>query len=166
MLTSSWPLMTSALTRSTLTKSTGQTGSTSRWGPHVSDTGSMTSGPRVSGLGKRKRKRLTGATGLKEVRAGLGWTIGSACDGAGRLGSSGWTAQRIGLACWIGSRSRAGLDGRLGLVRNGSAGRLTWLSRLLLFASFSFSWSGGLGRRRPNFFFTSFFSFSPPSFPG
>ena len=98
MLMSSWPLMTLALTRSTLTKSIGQTGSTSRWGPHVSDTGLMTSGPLVSGLGKRERKRLKGATGLKEVRAGLGWTIGSARDGAGRLGSSGWTARWTGLA--------------------------------------------------------------------
>ena len=35
----------------------GQTGSTSRWGPHVSGNGSLTSGSRVSGLGKRKRKR-------------------------------------------------------------------------------------------------------------
>ena len=38
----------------------GQTGSTSRWGPHVSGTGSLTCGSRMSGLfkGKRKRTRL------------------------------------------------------------------------------------------------------------
>ena len=35
----------------------GQTGSTSRWGPHVSSTESQTGGSRVSGPGKRKRKR-------------------------------------------------------------------------------------------------------------
>ena len=35
----------------------GQTRSTSRWGPHVSGTESLTGGSRVSGPGKRKRKR-------------------------------------------------------------------------------------------------------------
>ena len=35
----------------------GQTGSTSRWGPRVSRTESLTGGSRVSGPGKRKRKR-------------------------------------------------------------------------------------------------------------
>ena len=34
----------------------GQTGSTSRWGPHVSGTESLTSGSRVSGPVKRKEK--------------------------------------------------------------------------------------------------------------
>ena len=34
----------------------GQTGSTSRWGPHVGGTGSLTSGPRVSGPLKEKEK--------------------------------------------------------------------------------------------------------------
>ena len=76
----------------------GSTRSTSRWGPHVSGTVSLTSWSRVSVGSKNKRKRLKGATGLKEVRAGLGWTIGSARDGAGRLGSSGWTARWTGLA--------------------------------------------------------------------
>ena len=33
-----------------------QTGSTSRWGPHVSGTESLTSGSRVSGPVKRKEK--------------------------------------------------------------------------------------------------------------
>ena len=46
----------------------GQTGSTSRWGPHVNGTESLTSGSRVSGLfkGKRKRERRKGVAGLKE----------------------------------------------------------------------------------------------------
>ena len=35
----------------------GQTGSTSRWGPPISGTGSLTSGSRVLGRVKRKRKR-------------------------------------------------------------------------------------------------------------
>ena len=34
----------------------GQTGSTSRWGPHVGGTESLTSGSRVSGPVKRKEK--------------------------------------------------------------------------------------------------------------
>ena len=34
----------------------GSTGSTSMWGPHVSGTESLTSGPRVSGPLKEKRK--------------------------------------------------------------------------------------------------------------
>ena len=35
----------------------GQTGSTSRWGPHVSGTGSLTSGSRVSGLTRKRKER-------------------------------------------------------------------------------------------------------------
>ena len=46
----------------------GSTGSTSVWGPHVSGTESLTSGCRVSGLGKRKRKKCKGGVnGLKEI---------------------------------------------------------------------------------------------------
>ena len=46
----------------------GKTGSTSRWGPHVSGTESLTSGSHVSGLfkGKGKRKRRKGVARLKE----------------------------------------------------------------------------------------------------
>ena len=48
----------------------GQTGSTSRWGPHVSGTESLTGGSHVSGPSKRKRKR--------EVEAVLGSKVGRA----------------------------------------------------------------------------------------
>ena len=49
----------------------GQTGSTSRWGPHVSSTESLIGGSRVSGSGKRKRKREAEAVlGSKVGRAG------------------------------------------------------------------------------------------------
>jgi len=49
----------------------GQTRSTSRWGPHVSGTESLTGGSRVSGPGKRKRKREAEAVlGSKVGRAG------------------------------------------------------------------------------------------------
>ena len=57
----------------------GQTRSTSRWGPHVSGTGSLTSGSRVSGPGKRKRKR--------EVEAILGSKVGRAGSTTHLLGS-------------------------------------------------------------------------------
>ena len=48
----------------------GQTGSTSRWGPHVSGTESLTSGSRVSGRfkGKKKKKRVVGLAGSKQIR--------------------------------------------------------------------------------------------------
>ena len=49
----------------------GSTGSMSRWGPHVSGTGSLTSGSRVSGLVKRKRKGLAVLTGSNSDWAGL-----------------------------------------------------------------------------------------------
>ena len=40
-----------------------QTGSTSRWGPHVSDTESLTNGSRVSGRFKEKKEKEQGSKG-------------------------------------------------------------------------------------------------------
>ena len=79
-----WALLTSALTKSTLTidRSTGSVGSGSQWSPSVSLTSDAYKwGPRVRLKPKGKGKRLQGLTGRKQA------------DGPSRLGSHEWAAR-------------------------------------------------------------------------
>ena len=91
-------MLTSSLTWSTLTKSTVN-GSTSMWGPRVSEAVSLTSGSRMSVWLKRKEKeKALGFLGSKGRQASSVWPEravgrfgGSAHDSAGRL--------RFGFGC-------------------------------------------------------------------
>jgi len=89
MLMSSWLLMTLALTWSTLTRSTGQQGSTARGqlGPQVSHSASLTGETHTSAPVKRKRKRekVNGLRGLKVSRPAqhspkARWLLHMECD--------------------------------------------------------------------------------------
>ena len=110
MLTSSWPLMTSALTWSN--------GSTSRWGPRVSGTGSLTSGPRMSGPLKEKEKgkgerlnELKGKAGRLQkpnYSARLGPDGSSATWAAGLAAPQAGSARRAGFIFGLGRRTGHG----------------------------------------------------------
>ena len=97
----------------------GSTGSTSLWGPHVSGTGSLTSGSRVSGRVKRKRKAeaVLGSKQIRPARSGprnvgsglAGRQVGSGCSFVGQLGSAQGNGPRLGGP--IGSAWDLGLAG-------------------------------------------------------
>ena len=137
MLTSSWPLMTSALTWSMLTESTGQTGSASRWVPHVSGTGSLTSGSRVSGLTRKETEERRAVYGLKLGLGRLGSLLSSTWFGSGSTG-------RLGeLGCWVHSSAGRLRTSALWVgSRTWQAGSLAAQLLLLFFSFFSSSFTG------------------------
>ena len=88
-------------------------GSASRWVPHVSGTGSLTSGSRVSGLTKKEKEERLAVYGLKLGLGRLGSLLSSTWFGSGstgRLGELGcWVRSSAGRlrtsASWVGSRT-------------------------------------------------------------